>query len=307
MKKEFSVFAIILMLGSVCVISESFAETPATINPLDGNLSEWPADSNMGTREGATFYFTFNDNAFFFGWDGTDWAAPTMGADLFIYLNTTDGGSSTTSDWSGKHNLPFLADYAFCLENSNYYALRKWDSQTNSWVDYITKPGLTYIGWAENKKTEIQLNRSDLGNPTKLSFLVYAQWEDAGNVWTAFPMNNPASNQMPVSFTSYYQYDSLGAGVIPNDSSHIVTGQVILQKDPDAINLAIVWHMHQPFYKNFLEENTYTLPWVRNHGAQSYIDHAKILQMHPGMRVITLLTGIPNGLGTDRLQLTSQA
>ncbi len=286
MMKWLSVFAVMLMtLGSMFAMIDVHAATPATINATDGNMAEWPSDSNMGTRAGATFYFTFNDNALYFGWDGSDWASTTMGADLFIYLNTTDGGSSTTTDWSGKHNLPFLADYAFCLENSNYYVLRKWNQATSTWDDYITKPGLTYIGWSGNMKTEIQLNRSDLGNPTSLSMLAFAQWQDAANVWTSFPMTNPADNQFPVSFSSYYQYDSLSAGVVPNDSSHIVTGQVIIKKDADALNLAIIWHMHQPFYKNFLEENTYSLPWVRNHGAQSYIDHAKILQQHPGMRV----------------------
>ncbi|MEC7757277.1 MAG: hypothetical protein VX621_05665, partial [Candidatus Thermoplasmatota archaeon] len=36
--------------------------------------------------------------------------------------------------------------------------------------------------------------------------------------------------------------------------------------DYGAINLAIVLHMHQPYYKN-IESGFYELPWVRVHGS----------------------------------------
>ena len=40
--------------------------------------------------------------------------------------------------------------------------------------------------------------------------------------------------------------------------------------DYGAINLAIVLHMHQPYYKN-IESGFYELPWVRVHGATSIL------------------------------------
>ena len=50
------------------------------------------------------------------------------------------------------------------------------------------------------------------------------------------------------------------------------------------INLAIVLHMHQPYYKN-IETDFYELPWVRVHGSHEYIDSPGILGQYPGTNV----------------------
>ena len=55
-------------------------------------------------------------------------------------------------------------------------------------------------------------------------------------------------------------------------------------QDPGAINLAIILHMHQPYYKN-IESGFYELPWVRVHGSHEYIDSPGILGMYPGTNV----------------------
>jgi alpha-amylase/alpha-mannosidase (GH57 family) len=50
------------------------------------------------------------------------------------------------------------------------------------------------------------------------------------------------------------------------------------------LNLAIVWHQHQPLYWNRLTAE-YELPWVRVHAVQEYIDSARISAEFPGVRV----------------------
>ncbi len=50
------------------------------------------------------------------------------------------------------------------------------------------------------------------------------------------------------------------------------------------LQLAIVWHQHQPLYWNRLTSE-YELPWVRVHGVQEYIDSARISAEFPGVRV----------------------
>ncbi len=49
------------------------------------------------------------------------------------------------------------------------------------------------------------------------------------------------------------------------------------------LHLALVWHMHQPFYKD-LVTNRYILPWVRLHGTKDYYDMVKILEGYPNVR-----------------------
>lgn len=62
----------------------------------------------------------------------------------------------------------------------------------------------------------------------------------------------------------------------------MVTTAGFAEKAP--LNLAIVWHQHQPMYWNRLTEE-YELPWVRIHGVQEYIDSARISAEFPGVQV----------------------
>ena len=50
------------------------------------------------------------------------------------------------------------------------------------------------------------------------------------------------------------------------------------------LNVAIIWHQHQPLYQDELT-GEYLLPWVRVHGVQEYIDSPRILAEYPGVHV----------------------
>jgi alpha-amylase/alpha-mannosidase (GH57 family) len=48
--------------------------------------------------------------------------------------------------------------------------------------------------------------------------------------------------------------------------------------------LAIIYHMHQPYYKNLLTNET-EFPWVRLHGIKDYLDMILMLDRFPAMRL----------------------
>src|SRR5437868_4161174 len=48
------------------------------------------------------------------------------------------------------------------------------------------------------------------------------------------------------------------------------------------IRVAILWHMHQPFYKD-LVTGEYRLPWVRLHALKDYYGMVRLLQEFPGV------------------------
>jgi len=50
------------------------------------------------------------------------------------------------------------------------------------------------------------------------------------------------------------------------------------------INLAILWHMHQPYYKD-LVTGEYVLPWVRLHAIKDYYDMVAMLDGFPDVKV----------------------
>ncbi len=57
------------------------------------------------------------------------------------------------------------------------------------------------------------------------------------------------------------------------------------------VRLAILWHMHQPLYRE-PATGTYVLPWVRLHATRAYADMAWILERHPGVRVTVNFTPV---------------
>ncbi|MBE7467021.1 MAG: alpha-amylase/alpha-mannosidase [Planctomycetes bacterium] len=50
-----------------------------------------------------------------------------------------------------------------------------------------------------------------------------------------------------------------------------------------SIPLAILWHQHQPYYKD-QQTGEMALPWVRLHGIKDYYGMAKLIAQHPGLK-----------------------
>ncbi len=48
--------------------------------------------------------------------------------------------------------------------------------------------------------------------------------------------------------------------------------------------VAIVWHMHQPWYRH-LETGEFTLPWVRLHAVKDYLHMAELVRQYPDVHV----------------------
>ncbi|MBV9483155.1 MAG: glycoside hydrolase, partial [Acidobacteria bacterium] len=47
-----------------------------------------------------------------------------------------------------------------------------------------------------------------------------------------------------------------------------------------ALRVAVLWHQHQPFYKDLVSRQ-YRLPWVRLHGLKDYYGMVKLLDEFP--------------------------
>lgn len=51
------------------------------------------------------------------------------------------------------------------------------------------------------------------------------------------------------------------------------------------VNLVLLWHMHQPDYRNY-ETGEYMLPWVYLHAIKDYSDMVSHLEAHPSMKAV---------------------
>ena len=283
-----TVFVVLVMLLPLAGL-DALALTPNSIE-VDGDHGDWPADTRMGTdSNGVSLRLTWNETHFFVGWEGTDWASTNGGADLFVYLNTSEGGSALSNDWGFSHVLPFEADHALVLEDASYHAVLResggvWTTayEENAATNVHTFPGARYLGWSGNTVTEVAVPWTAVGDPTTLDLVVWAQWQDEGHVWTSFPEQNPASSNGAESFTHAYRIEDRNVSVAPNTLEVVATETV--SKADDALNLAIVFHQHQPYYKNKLT-GMYELPWVRVHAMTEYVDSPGILAQYPGTQV----------------------
>ena len=54
---------------------------------------------------------------------------------------------------------------------------------------------------------------------------------------------------------------------------------------PIPLDVVIVWHMHQPYYKDPLK-NEYALPWTYLHGIKDYFDMPAIVEDTPGAKAV---------------------
>ncbi len=54
---------------------------------------------------------------------------------------------------------------------------------------------------------------------------------------------------------------------------------------PVPLDVVVVWHMHQPYYKDPLK-NEYALPWTYLHGIKDYFDMPAIVEDTPGARAV---------------------
>jgi len=60
---------------------------------------------------------------------------------------------------------------------------------------------------------------------------------------------------------------------------------------PDKTCVALVWHMHQPEYRD-PETGVSTLPWVRLHAAKDYADMAALAAEYPKVKQVFNLTPV---------------
>src|SRR5438094_10642954 len=54
--------------------------------------------------------------------------------------------------------------------------------------------------------------------------------------------------------------------------------------EPAPLNVAFVWHMHQPYYRDPMT-GEHMLPWVLLHGTKDYLHMASVLEQFPKLHM----------------------
>lgn len=203
--------------GNYSVAASNFASPQAQVllKTIDGDLSDWLHYERMETDGTKKFYFNWDVTNLYFAWDSNDWASD---GDMFLYFDTDPGenaGTNISVNWDGTYTLPAKFDWVFCLEDSSWYDLRKFES--GSWIMKKTPSSnfcQNYIGWSGNGITEVQLPRSQIGVFSQLRILCFAKSEAGLNVLNTFPSANPAGSV--TVFTLFYNLPDLSGSRRPH-------------------------------------------------------------------------------------------
>jgi subtilisin-like proprotein convertase family protein len=179
-------------------------------------------------------YLTWDSAALRLAWEGADW---NTDGDLFIYLNTRDGG--TTRAYNPYLNtqgsvavvLPFDADFALWVLDSQHAQLLAWNTTSLQWD--VVEGGLAFGTLAAAHQTHLRVDFSALGisDPTTNSLGLAALATEEGSLytWASLPARNPVNSTrllgMPahgrtqiLALTQAFFWNNLGAGICPNQA-----------------------------------------------------------------------------------------
>ena len=170
----------------------------------DGDNSEWMSTLTSDSDAYDRFETSWSATNMYLSWIGGQW--DTEG-DMFIYFDVKAGGSSLTQPWNGEHQLPFDADYAIMIEDSNYFRFKEWDG--TGWIDSAGTFD-SYIGWSGEPTSEFSIPFTMMGlvENTQLKMMSYSQSEYSNYVWASFPPENPTGPEGGMIFTDYYDFGS---------------------------------------------------------------------------------------------------
>jgi len=204
-------------------------ETTYNTITIDGDLSDWSTDELMEIDNGAGFYLTWDSDNLYFALSNVNLIDAGT---FFVYFDTITGGTTTSYDWIGIHNLPFDADYALGADSNSRNGIFVYTGAT--WDVTPLENGTFYIGSAGNTNSEFLIPRSTLGNPAAIYLLAFVQNQENDGVSASWPTPNPATNTDSETFTHPYHFPSLVDGITPQDSilaTHIILNEVQTKGD----------------------------------------------------------------------------
>lgn len=221
MKKVLFLMVFVLSMGMV------FATSNNSIT-LDGSLSDWATDENMGTDSAYTFYMTWDANSIYFAIDrgtlGGAYLGDNAGVDdsFFIAIDVDQtAGSGSLSDGYGmvtSFNNDYLPEYVFYFAGaSGWYEYSRWTSNAGwEWMGWSNAG--TYYGWSGSPDDEFSIDRVVLGSPSAIAVYAWRAKENNDPIIASWPSSNPIGASGNVQFDFAYLVPSLGSGISPNSS-----------------------------------------------------------------------------------------
>lgn len=215
-----------ILLLLICFSGFSLATTGRANFSFTGNpSSDFASDENMGSRNGVTMYFTWNDTYIYICWSGGNTSNDPSDKYYFAIDINPGVNSGTTStfgglQWTGSSqdnlNKP---DYAFLWRNSGGGGQYLGVGTTGSWTT-SGKSYTEYVVWSTSGKYEVRIPWSDLGGSRPSSFSVWFWMNNSTEsyVWSAFPTDIPNGSGTQTANSKWF-FENTGTAQSPNSVS----------------------------------------------------------------------------------------
>ncbi len=178
-----------------------------------------PAGASLSAEQ--RLFATWDTVALRLAWEGANWGSD---GELFIYLDTQTGGSTTAFNPHPENTTVTLpdamaADYLIWVRDAETASLLSWDGTQWDFDTALTAEAGQYGFAAGHTDLHIPFNLLGITDPatTALSLVAFSTAEDSLQLWAAMPNANPIGRGN-ITLTHNYHWDTLGAGVCPNGS-----------------------------------------------------------------------------------------
>lgn len=117
--------------------------------------------------------------------------------------------------------------------------------------------------------------------------------QDADRIDALWQRNSDTNSYWQVSFGPFVEGDVVTYSVRGQGRGGVATAITTSFTVGPKIYLALLWHQHQPVYKNIAhptQTGSYLYPWVRLHALRDYYSMAALVAAHPGVHLTINLT-----------------
>jgi hypothetical protein len=237
-------------------VYRGWMESGCTLLGVDRRIKREAVDTAT-LNDDQRFYGTWDDAGLRLAWTGADWGDPPTSSggglgqgdgDLFIYLDTGPGGSTTAFAPYGAEgtalHMPgvtptstadaLTADALVWVRDVETALLLRWEDATNRWAFDGPLDDAAYRFEAEvnGGQTDLYLrfDQLDLTPGGSLDLVAFATDEGTLDIWATMPSVNPLNSGRVVETAAMadrdarfallhrYHWDSVGAGICPNGS-----------------------------------------------------------------------------------------
>ncbi|HOU14788.1 MAG TPA: PKD domain-containing protein [Anaerolineae bacterium] len=219
--------------------------TPVYVGPLPPAYQGWLQSScnligtdtrvaeralpNASLSAPQRLYAAWNADGLRLAWTGANW---NLHGDLFVYLDTQSGGSTTAYDpystLSDTVTLGMAADYVVWVQDGSTATLLRWNGS-----QWVSATGLSYAFATSVTDLFVPFSALGIANPdaASLSLVAFAVEEGALKVWAAMPSTNPVNSDLAtaagwepgvLALTARYTWAALTDGTCPNDAAGLL-------------------------------------------------------------------------------------